>query len=120
MIDLALDSFGDPKVERAFEVLYETIGTAQLAWVGSEVAGVRLDDAMSDMLHHLCMAIPGLNPIETAPEVERMLAREAYLSVLQISTVAAGIERDEPAVHGKLAARGRARVARCAIAVCRA
>lgn len=99
---VALDSFGDVSVERAFETLYETLTAAQIGWRGSEVAEARLDHAMADMLHHVSMAIPGLAPAEAAPEVERLLAREAYLSVMQVTTLAVSIGYAEPAMQRAL------------------
>jgi len=101
-LEAALDSFGDRDVERAFDVLYDAIDTLQSSWRGSDIAIERLDLAMSIMLHDVCMAIPGLSLVETAPESERALAREAYASVLHVLLLAIAISRSEPDTHDAL------------------
>lgn len=92
----------DREAENAFRELHEALLDTQWDWPGTEVAGARLDHVTLDVVHHVTMALPGLTPVDGAPSVERVLAREAYISVLRVLMTTSAIIEAEPETRDPL------------------
>ena len=84
----ALVTDADPTVERVFADFLSTL-VAHSQSLASDVARARLECLAADAMHHMCVALPTLTRFVRATGVERVLAHEAYLSVLQILIAAA-------------------------------
>jgi hypothetical protein len=72
------------KLERAFEELQERLIELDVAWKpGEERGGLRF--LTGDLIHHVCMArsfLDGADGYEHLDWTQRVLAREAFLSVI--------------------------------------
>lgn len=74
------------KLERAFEELKERLIELHVAWQPGEERG-GLHFLMGDVVHHVCMArafLDGVDRYEELDWTQRMVAREAFLSVLSL------------------------------------
>ncbi len=92
----------DQEAERAFGDLVETLVLVRIEWPGPHVTIHRLEFLTSDLTHHVCLALPLLTPFARAAAAEHLLAREAYLSGLQILLFAGGLVDADPTLAATL------------------